>query len=301
MKIVINGRPVWVNYHHLYCFFVIFNEGSLVRASERLGIGQSALSIQMKQFEEQIGFSLFERSHRKIKPNERGSLVHSYAKEIFRLGGEMVETLLDQPTQKRIHIEIGALDTIPKHLTVQIVKAAQKIRPCQVSVSEGKQRQLLDDLTRHKIDLLVSNFLPSVDSKTIYARRISRMPLWVVGGKSFLKYRKNFPQSLDRLPFIVPTHDSRVRQDFESFCKQTDIFPDLVVESQDVMVQKLLAIEELGLTVIPEFAVREYLEKKDLFRIGVLKNLYEDHFLISASRKIENPLAAILMKTFAMK
>jgi hypothetical protein len=54
MNIVIEGRSFWINYHHLYCFHVIAEEGSLTRAATRLGIGQSALSIQMKQFEQSL-------------------------------------------------------------------------------------------------------------------------------------------------------------------------------------------------------------------------------------------------------
>jgi LysR family transcriptional activator of nhaA len=124
MKIDINGKKVWINFHHLYCFYVIASEGSLASASKRLNIGQSALSIQLKQFERSIGEPLFERSHRKLSLNEGGRLVFSYAKEIFRIGGEMIETLNDKTTSGRIRLQLGALDTIPKHLTLELTQFA---------------------------------------------------------------------------------------------------------------------------------------------------------------------------------
>ena len=298
MKLVIEGRSFWINYHHLYCFHVIAEEGSLTRAAARLGIGQSALSIQMKQFEQSLGFSLFERAHRSITPNERGRLVHAYTREIFRLGGEMMETLLDRPTAKRTSLEVAALDTIPKHFTVELVRQALAPGGCTVKVLEGKPESLLESLIEHRVDLMISNFVPPAEPGRVHARRIARLPLWVVGAPRFAGLKKGFPASMDRAPFVLPTGDSSVRHAFESYCQDRSFTPDLVVEAQDVMVQKLLALQGVGLTVVPEFAVSEYVKQRKLIAIGKLEGLYEELFLISAARKIQNPVAQRLMKSF---
>jgi LysR family transcriptional activator of nhaA len=298
MKIVIDGRPYWINYHHLYCFHVVVEEGGLTRAAARLGIGQSALSIQMKQFEQSLGFALLDRAHRSITPNERGRLVHAYTREIFRLGGEMVETLLDRPTARRTQLEVAALDTIPKHFTVELVRQALAPGGCTVKVLEGKPDALLENLIEHRVDLMISNFVPTAEPGRIHARRIARLPLWVVGARSFVRFKKGFPGSLHRAPFVLPTGDSGVRHAFESYCRDHSLTPDLVVEAQDVMVQKLLAVQGTGLTVVPEFAVSEYLAQRKLFAMGKLEGLHEELFLISAARKIQNPVAQRLMKAF---
>ena len=298
MKINILGKSVWVNYHHLYCFYVIAKEGSLTQASEKLGIGQSALSIQMKQFEDQLGFSLFERAHKKLFPNEQGKLVFSYAKEIFRLGNEMVESLYDRPTSTRPHLQIGALDTIPKHFTIELVSQALAAHSCSISVVEGKTTDLLKDLTEHRLDLVIMNSFPQNQPGQIRVKQIAKTPLWVVGGKKFMSLIKNFPQSLEGQPMIVPTAESHVRHEFQNYCVQQEIHPDYQIEAQDLMVQKLLALKELGVTVVPEFAVREYLDHKQLFKIGKVEGVYEEIFLVSASRKIENPIARALMRGF---
>lgn len=278
MKIEVDGRVIWVNYHHLYCFHVIVTEGGLTRASERLGIGQSALSIQMKQFEESLGFELFERSHRSIAPNERGRLVHSYCREIFRLGGEMVETLLDRPTASRTHLEVAALDTIPKHFTSELVAQALDAHNCVVKVLEGKPENLLESLVEHRVDLMLTNFVPAAEPGRIFSRRIARLPLWVVGSRRHAKLKKDFPRSLRRQPFVLPTGDSSVRHAFENYCQQHEITPELVVEAQDVMVRKLLAVRGIGLTVVPEMAVEEYIARGELALLGRLDGLYEELF-----------------------
>lgn len=262
MRILVNGKQVWVNYHHLYCFYVIAREGGISRASKYLSIGASALSIQMKQFEQALEIDLFERTHRKTSLTENGRMVFSYAKEIFRLGNEMIEVVRDKPASGRVHLQVGALDTIPKHLTLQLVKDALSIGKCTISVFEGKSLELLERLKQHQIDLVITNTAPAGTSGIFVHRRIAKLPLWVVGSKSFLKIKKGFPLSLRGQRFVMPTHDSGVRQEVDSFLKRLKIVPDVIAETQDVMVQKLAALESIGLTVVPELAIREYLKSK---------------------------------------
>lgn len=301
MQITIDGKHTWVNYHHLYCFYVIATSGGLSKAAVTLGIGQSALSIQMRQFERALDFSLFDRSPGKLVPNERGRLVLGYAKEIFRLGEEMVETISNQPTANRTHLKIGALDTIPKHLTVQIVKKALSEMRCTLSVIESAPSILVEGLLKYRIDLLLTNFVPAMEPNQIYAKRIARRQLWVVGAAKYQKLKRGFPKSLGGQPFVVPTSDSRVRHEIESFCKMIKITPDFLAETQDIMVQKLLAIDGVGLTVMPQYAVQEYLHRKELFLIGPLKHAFEELFLVAASRKVENPVARFLMNYFRLE
>lgn len=301
MKIEISGKPYWVNYHHLHCFYVIAREGSLAAASKKLGIGLSALSIQLKQFEESLETRLFERSHKKLTLNEHGRLLLAYATEIFRLGGEMIEALKDRPASGRTHLQVGALDTIPKHLTLRLAETALAQHKCTISILEGKPKELLNLLLDHKIDLLLTNVIPSgFPGRTNY-KRIARLPLWIVGNKSFQPLKKTFPKSLERQPFVVPTTDSSVRNEIDNFFRKQKIEPDIVAEAQDVMIQKLLALDGFGMTIVPEFAIHEYLVDHRLHLIGKLGDCCEELYLVSGTRRIENPVAASLFKGFAIK
>ena len=301
MKIQVEGRTVWVNYHHLYCFYAVARSGSISEASKTLKIGPSALSIQLKQLEESLGFTLFERSHRKVEPNERGRIMLAYATEIFRLGSEMIEALNDRRNEARTQVRIGALDSIPKHLPVQLVEASLKHRNCSLSLVEGKPEELLKGLFDHRIDLVLSNVIPQLEGVTTYSKRIARLKLCIVGAKKFGKLSIGFPKSLDGQPMVAPTHDSRVRQDLENFMRENEFSADIIAETQDVMLQKLLAIRGVGLTVVPEYAVREYLQAGELVRIGDMEGCFEEVFLLSAARKVQNPIAQFLMKEFRVE
>lgn len=298
MKTLIKDKTLWLNYHHLYYFMVVATEGSIVTASKKLAIGQSALSIQLKNFEDSISVKLFERAHRKLTLTENGKIALQYAQEVFKTGNEMLEVLHDHSTINRVHVQIGALDTIPKHLTLQLAEAIFETKNSTVAILEGKSDELLRELTQHRIDLLVTNEAPISSSGEIYIKKIAHLPLLVLGSKKFAPLKKNFPHSLSGAPLIVPTLDNKLRHEIEHYFRVKEIKPDIIAETQDMMVQKLMALKGIGLMITPEFAAKEYIDRKELFVIGHLESTYEDLFLVAASRKIKNPIATSIMKNF---
>ena len=150
----------WLNYHHLYYFRTIAMQGGIAKAAEKLRLGQPTLSTQLKQLEEMVGKPLFERRNRKMILTEAGKAALDYANEIFRLGDEMIEVLQDRTSGNQTHLQVGALDSVPKNVILSLVMEAYKISStCTVSILEGKGDELFRELYNHKIDLILSNFL----------------------------------------------------------------------------------------------------------------------------------------------
>jgi LysR family transcriptional activator of nhaA len=291
----------WINYHHLNYFRVIATEGSIARAAEKLRLGQPTLSAQLKQFEDTIGVQLFEREHKKLKLTDAGRVALEYANEIFKMGGEMLEVLHDRLVPLRTHVQIGALDSISKRLVTHLVKEALKIGRCNVSILEGKGDELLRELALHKIDLILSNYIPSAhETEKIYSKSVAKMPVIIYGGNKFKSLKNNFPDSLNNVPFIMPTKHSKLRHDLEHYFRKANVVVDVVAETQDVSVQKLLGVDEVGLVPLAEFAAEELIKEKDLFEIGRIPGVFEELYLLSASRKIENPVSGQLMKGFKL-
>ncbi len=75
----------WINYHHLFYFKAVAEEGTVSGAAKKLRIGQPTLSAQLKQFEETLGVQLFERQHKKLILSEQGKVALDYAKSIFKM------------------------------------------------------------------------------------------------------------------------------------------------------------------------------------------------------------------------
>ncbi len=291
----------WINYHHLLYFKTVAEEGTVSKAAKKLLIGQPTLSAQLKLFEETIGVQLFERQHKKLILTEQGKIAFDYSKNIFKMGSEMYEVLHDRLKPLNPSLHIGALDSVSKQIILQLVKKAFKISPCQISLSEGKPDELIRELNAHRMDLMVTNHFPTgADAKGLFPRSITKKNIAFYGSPKFKLLRNGFPESISGQPMILPSYDSKLRQDLDHWAKLNKIELNIIVESQDISVKKLMAINDLGLIATAPHAVTGQVLRGELVEIGVLKGVHEELLLVSSKRKIENPIASKLMESFVV-
>lgn len=291
----------WLNYHHLFYFKTIATEGGIAKAAEKLRLGQPTLSTQLRQLEDSLGHALFDRRNRSLQLTEAGKLALEYANEIFRMGDEMQEALDDHIVANRTHVAIGAIDSVPKHIIQEMVIKTRELSHCSISILEGKGDELLRELAAHRIDLLISDYPPPVsDTEGLYARSIAKLNVSVFGAPESVGLRKDFPRSVEGKPFILPTRHSKLRHDLDHYFKINEISIDVIAETQDTSLQKLLGTSGTGLVPLAESAADDLIKAKSLIKLGRLENLHEEIWLISASRKIQNPVAANVMKSVTL-
>jgi LysR family transcriptional activator of nhaA len=99
---------------------------------------------------------------------------------------------------------------------------------------------------------------------------------------------------------IFPTFDSRLRQDLESWARAYEVELDIVIESQDIAVKKLMAINGMGIIPTATHTVTGQVLRGELVEIGKLIGVHEELYLLAAKRKIENPIAVKLMSSFTI-
>ena len=224
-----------------------------------------------------------------------------YSKGIFRMGSEMYEVLHDRLKPLKPSLHLGALDSVPKQIVLKLVKHAIRISPCQITLSEGRPDELLRELVAHRMDLMVTNFLPTgTDGKGLYPKSITKKNVAFYGAPKFKSLKKGFPKSISGEPMILPTYDSQLRQDLDHWAKLNKIELNIICESQDISIKKLMAINEMGLIPTATHTVAEQVLNGELVEIGQLQGVHEELFLVTTQRKIENPIASKLRDSFVV-
>lgn len=288
----------WLNYHHLIYFREIANEGSISKASEKLLIGQPALSAQLKQLEDQLGIILFERKNRKLILTDAGKVALKYANEIGQLGQELIQVINDKSYSNKTPFRLGALDSVPKQIVWEIVQKARSANDCFVSIVEGNQEEMTTELLARNIDCFISNHSGDISKdKNMNSKSFVKAPVSIYGAKQFLSCKTNFPKSLNNQPMILPTHHSKLRHDLDYFfdTKKIKILSEL--ETEDTALMKIFAAQGAGLAALPDIAALDLVRNSTLYKIGTLPNIKEEYWLISTKRTIDNPIASLLMKS----
>jgi LysR family transcriptional activator of nhaA len=290
----------WLNYHHLIYFRVIATEGSLSKASEKLKVGQPALSSQLKSFEEYLGVKLFDRVNKRLILTETGKQTLEYANQIHNLGQELLSTIENKKTRSTHHLSVGAMDSIPKHLILDVIEEAKKIHNCHFSIIEGNIHELMDLLSRHELDFIISDHTIQTGSQAKnYCKKFLTSNLKAYGTSKFSDLKKNFPQGLNEMPVILPTDHSQLRFELDQYFLSHDLDVEIVAQTQDTAVQKLLALNGNGVIFLPTFAAKDYIQTNQLIELGELAEITANYFLVSSTRVIKNPaLNSIIEQDF---
>ena len=73
-----------INLNHFYYFYEVARCGSFTRAARELLVSQSAISVQIKSLEEEMGGPLFDRRKGGVDLTESGALAYGTAERVFQ-------------------------------------------------------------------------------------------------------------------------------------------------------------------------------------------------------------------------
>jgi len=128
----------------LRTFLTIADTGSFTRAADEVHRTQSAVSMQMKKLEDQIGKSLFERGARSVRLTPDGLRLLDYAQRIVSLSEEAVAVFAEPDLQGVVML--GVPDDYADRLLPRILSAFARSHPmvelvvrCEGSTSLGQR------------------------------------------------------------------------------------------------------------------------------------------------------------------
>ena len=110
-----------INYNHLYYFWHVYKEGSVVGAAEALFLTPQTITGQIKALEERLQGKLFKRKGRGIEPSELGELVFRYADKMFTLSQEMLD-IVNYRKESNLLFDVGVADALSKRLVSGVLE-----------------------------------------------------------------------------------------------------------------------------------------------------------------------------------
>jgi LysR family transcriptional activator of nhaA len=285
-----------LNYHHLRYFWIVAHEGNLTRAAEKIHIAQSALSMQIRKLEGNLGQPLFAREGRQLILTEAGRIALEFADSIFATGEELLGTLgqLDQPQRQRMRV--GALSTLSKNFQMQFLGPLLAKEEVKIVVRSGALGDLLQSLEGYQIDVVLSNVAPMRDATTGWVlHTIDRQPVSLVGRPHAKWYARTLDDLLGSEALVLPTLQSSIRTGFDALISRMAIQPRIVAEVDDMAMLRLVARSHEGLAVVPPIVVKDELDDGVLVEVAKLPGLEESFFAITSARRFPNPLLKLVL------
>jgi len=285
-----------LNYHHLRYFWSIAHEGGLTRAARRLNVSQSALSVQLRSLEEQLGHALFTRAGKRLELTEAGRIALDYADSVFKTGDELVSTLRERPGGARRALRVGAIATLSRNFQLALLRPLIGRADLDLVLRSGTLRELLARLDAHELDLVLANApAPSDAAAPRESRLLDEQPVSIVGRPIPDAPPLRVPEDLDGAPMVLPSAESEIRLAFDRLCDAARVRPTILAEVDDMAMLRLLARESDGLTLVPPIVVRDELESGALVERARVPRLTEGFYAITLRRRFPNPLVGELL------
>ncbi len=289
----------WLNYHHLFYFWMTVKSGTVTAAAEALHLQRPTVAAQIRELENSVGQKLFEKQGRGLIPTEFGKQVYQYADEIFSLGHELREFIKTGQSGTRARFRVGLPDVVPKAIAFELLKPALHMpeRP-RIICFEGKLNQLLADLALHKLDLVISDSpAPSTLEIKVYNHKLGECGLSVLGTPALArKYRKGFPASLTNAPCLLPTEQTAVRRSLDIWMDENDVFPDVVAEFEDSALLKVFGQAGEGVFPVPTAIEAMVKRQYGVQLIGQIPDVRDKFYAISAEKRVQHAATSVIVK-----
>lgn len=287
-----------LNYHQLYYFYKIADAGSLAQASKMVLISAPALSMQLKELEDQVGTPLFHRKGKGLELTETGHLVYEYAKDIFKLGQELQDTLSDKALSgRRSKIEIGFEDSIPKFIVEKLAEFFFELG-AKVIIRETSIEQLRVMQDNFELDLILTHSRPVNHYDDTQMKRIFRERLILVGNPRFQKLISS--KKLAEIPLILNLTRTMSSLLIDNFWEKMNKRPVIIAEIEDHQMEVDLARKGHGVIISQPSTVERYVKEKKLVKLFELP-VTDEVWLVLGKRKNVNTLAFAALKEFSIK
>lgn len=282
----------WLNYHHLYYFWVVAHEGSIARATDVLRLAQPTISSQLRQLEGMVGEPLFERRGRGLALTEMGQTVLRFADEIFAVGRELEQTLRGQASGRPLRFTVGIANTLPRLTTYRLLEPAfRQPTPLRLVFRSDKTEHLLAELATHAVDLVLSDSpAPPTVRVRAFNHPLGESAVNIYGLPKLVQpYRRKFPESLNGAPFLLQSEHSAVRRALDQWFAEVGVRPKVVAEVEDVGLLQVLGQQGLGLFAAPAVVEPQIRKSYGATVLARLDKVRARFYAISVERKLKHP------------
>jgi DNA-binding transcriptional LysR family regulator len=256
--------------HQLQVFYKITETLSITKAAEELFLTQPAVSIQLKNFQNQFDIPLTEMVGRQIYITDFGKEIAAAAEAILNEVYAINYKTQAYKGQLSGRLKISVVSTgkyvIPYFLS-DFIKNNKEI---ELEMDVTNKTKTLKSLKNNEIDFALVSILPKdieVESKIILENK-----LFLIGNKYVDSNPKNdLAEYAANYPLIYREAGSATRITMENYLDQNGIKPNMKLQLTSNEAVKQSVIAGLGLSIMPLIGLKNELDKGDLKIIPVKK------------------------------
>ncbi len=249
------GIAMRTTLHQLKVFKQVAQVMNYTKAGDRLGLTQPAVSIQIKQLENNLGLTLFEKIGKTLYLTPAGKELHIFSDDIFNRFENMDMTLSALKGELQGDFYLSAVSSA-KYFTPHLLGAFHKRYPkVNFHLDISNREQVIERLSQNKDDLVIMGLVP--ESMPVTQHPFVDNPIVIIANPNHpLAKQKHIELSeFSHYPFIHREKGSGTRKALQEFLNEKNILlnANMTLGNSETIKQAVMA--DLGISAVSRHSV----------------------------------------------
>lgn len=239
-----------ISIRQMQIFQTVAQTQNYTRAAEILHMTQPAISMQIKQLEENVGLALFERQGKRIVLTAAGQAMQSYTQTLLAQYQALLKTLGELKNEHKGYIRVSAATTAIYFITQMLADFSKQHQDITVSLEITNRQRLVEQLQHYEADLVVMGEPPA--TLGVDYQRLMPNPLVLIAAPNhpLAKQRVIAFEQVAQETFVIREQGSGTRAALERLFQErkSTLYSPLVMSSNESI--KYAVMAGLGLGVV---------------------------------------------------
>ena len=258
-----------LTFRQLQCFSAVATNLSYTKAAKELHLTQPAVSMQIRQLEQQAGLALTEQFGKQVHLTEAGQEVFRYARSILQQVDEL-DTILDRlKGLSGGRLRIAAISSANYFAPRLLGTFYERFPDVSVSMDVTNQTAVLQRVVDNEVDMAIMGQPPK--ESQVEAIPFMDNPLVIVAppGHRLAKRKRISLKELEKEVFLIRESGSGTRGAMERFFRQNKLKLKIGMGMGSLSSIKQGVQANLGLGLLPRGAVRVEMDLGKLVELKV--------------------------------
>ena len=244
--------------------------GSFSRAAETMGYSQSAITVQIRLLEEELGTKLFDRMGKKVSLTPQGKRFLEHANRILY---EMNRTIMAMNEDRELEnpLHIGTIESLCTAKFPRILSQFHTLYPkVNIQITLDSPEKLIRMMEHNELDLIYILDTPRWNKKWIKVMGAAEPIVFVASVNSEFALRKEMVlQDILGESFFLTEKNANYRQALDQHLALENRTLDPALEISDTEFIIKMVERNDGLSFLPYFAVEKYIRSGRIAMLDV--------------------------------
>jgi DNA-binding transcriptional LysR family regulator len=283
-------------FRHIRAVLQVAQMRNFTRAAEALHVSQSALTVQIQQMEESLGFRVFDRGKRGVTLTSAGAEIIGPLERLLEDAQNIMKGARNVANLRDGSVVVAALPTVSSGLLPEVIADFSKVHPgIRVTIRDVFAEQVREAVLKRQADIGIGTSQGPHRELAVQRLYHDHLVVFVRPGHALSRSSATTLKEVAMYDLILPTRDSSVRELVEARARRERVAVRPRHETNYMPTALALVRSGAGVAILPESAAA--IDSSEFVRVRFAsETMSRQIVLLSRSDRKPSPAVAAFVQ-----